>query len=195
MERDAYKVLLQRQFERLKLKAWPVVRSTPDKAVDDARVFLESESEVYDVVLFDLPGTINTSGVLYTISSMDCLFVPMRADRLVMQSTINFALTIKDKFVGSPATDLRGVYLVFNMLDRRERNELYATYEKLLGRLELPLLGSRIQSRSKFSRELADTNGAIYRSTLLRSDSAFLRDSGLDAMMREVCTLLDLGHE
>lgn len=194
-ECDAYKLLLQRQFERLKLRAWPLVRSTPEKAIEDARVFLDSERDAYDVVLFDLPGTINTPGVLYTISAMDYLFVPMRADRLVMQSTLNFALTLGDKFVGSPATDLKGLFLFFNMVDRRERTALYENYETLFARLGLRLLASRIQSRSKFSRELADADGVVYRSTLLRSDNAFLRESGFEALMLEMCTILKLNYE
>ena len=192
MEHDAYKLLLQRQYERLQRKAWPVVRSTQDKALDDVRIFLEGETEAYDVVLFDLPGTINTSGVLYVISAMDFLFVPTRVDRLVMQSTINFALTINEKFVGNPATDLRGLYLFFNMEDRRERTMLYETYEKLLSRLHLPMLSTRIQSRSKFGRELADANGIVYRSTLLKSDTTFLRESGFEALMRQICKILEL---
>ena len=73
MESDTYKLLLQRQFERLQKKAYPVLRSTPDYAKTDVRVFLDSEPEAYDVVLYDLPGTMNTNGVLYTISQLNYL--------------------------------------------------------------------------------------------------------------------------
>ena len=34
-----------------------VIRSTPENAENDVQVFLTSESEPYDVVLYDLPGT------------------------------------------------------------------------------------------------------------------------------------------
>lgn len=91
MKNDAYKLMLQRQFERLQKKAYPVIRSTPENAENDVQVFLTSESEPYDVVLYDLPGTMGTKGVIYTISLLNYLFIPMRADRLVMQSTLNFA--------------------------------------------------------------------------------------------------------
>lgn len=37
----------------------------------------------YDVVLFDLPGTMGSDGVIATISALDYLFVPIKADRLV----------------------------------------------------------------------------------------------------------------
>ena len=94
MKNDAYKLMLQRQFERLQKKAYPVIRSTPENAENDVQVFLASESEPYDVVLYDLPGTMGTKGVIYTISLLNYLFIPMRADRLVMQSTSRRRFTI-----------------------------------------------------------------------------------------------------
>lgn len=192
MESDTYKLLLQRQFERLQKKAYPVLRSTPDYAETDVRVFLDSEPEAYDVVLYDLPGTMNTNGVLYTISQLNYLFIPMRADRLVMQSTLNFAQTMYDKFVGNPASNIRDAYLFWNMEDRRERTNNYVLYEKMLEILNMKVYTSRIQMRSKFSRELADTDGTVFRSTLFRSDGVFVRESGIASLMDEICTTLGL---
>ena len=189
---DAYKLLRQRQFERFQKKAYPVLRSTPENAETDVRTFLDSESETYDVVLYDLPGTMNTKGVLYTISQLNYLFIPMRADRLVMQSTLNFAQTMYDKFVDNPASNIRDAYLFWNMEDRREKTSVYTLYEKMLGTLDMKVYTSRIQMRSKFSRELADTDGTVYRSTLFRSDGAFIRDSGIGGLMDEICTTLGL---
>ena len=170
MKNDAYKLMLQRQFERLQKKAYPVIRSTPENAENDVQVFLTSESEPYDVVLYDLPGTMGTKGVIYTISLLNYLFIPMRADRLVMQSALNFAQTVYDKFVGNPATNIQEVFLFWNMEDRREKTNIYDLYERMLGTLDMKVYTSRIQMRSKFSRELADTDGTVYRSTLFRSD-------------------------
>ena len=187
---DAYKAMLQRQFERLKVKSYPILRTTPDKAIDEVRHFLDSTNDNYDVVLFDLPGTINTNGVLFTMSSMDYLFVPMRADRLVMQSTINFARIIHDRFVGNPATNIKDLFLFWNMEDRREKTNLYDLYENLLAKMGLKIFSSRVQMRSKFSRELADADGIVYRSTLFRSEPLFIRESGFADLMDEVCTIL-----
>ncbi|WP_244076639.1 ParA family protein [Alistipes finegoldii] len=104
MKNDAYKLMLQRQFERLQKKAYPVIRSTPENADNDVQVFLASEPEPYDVVLYDLPGTMGTKGVIYTISLLNYLFIPMRADRLVMQSTLNFAQTVYNVLRAIPVT-------------------------------------------------------------------------------------------
>ena len=192
MKNDAYKLMLQRQFERLQKKAYPVIRSTPENAENDVQVFLASESEPYDVVLYDLPGTMGTKGVIYTISLLNYLFIPMRADRLVMQSTLNFAQTVYDKFVENPATNIQEVFLFWNMEDRRERTNIYTLYERILATLDMKVYISRIQMRSKFSRELADADGTVYRSTLFRSDGTFLRESGMAALMDEICTTIGI---
>ena len=190
VQNDAYKLLLQRQFERLQKKAYPVLRSTPENAENDVQIFLDSEPEPYDVILYDLPGTMYTKGVIYTISRLNYLFIPMRADRLVMQSTLNFAQTMYDKFIGNPATNIREAYLFWNMEDRREKTSIYTLYEKMLGTLDMKVYTSRIQMRSKFSRELADTDGTVYRSTLFRSDGVFIRESGIGSLMDEICMTL-----
>ena len=169
-----------------------MIRSTPENADNDVQVFLASEPEPYDVVLYDLPGTMGTKGVIYTISLLNYLFIPMRADRLVMQSTLNFAQTVYDKFVGNPATNIQEVFLFWNMEDRREKTNIYTLYERMLGTLDMKVYTSRIQMRSKFSRELADTGGTVYRSTLFRSDGTFLRESGMAALMDEICTTIGI---
>ena len=50
-------------------------------------MFEEKADVHYDVVLFDLPGTMGSDGVIATISALDYLFVPIKADRLVLEST------------------------------------------------------------------------------------------------------------
>ena len=118
--------------------------------------------------------------------------IPMRADRLVMQSTLNFAQTVYDKFVENPATNIQEVFLFWNMEDRRERTNIYTLYERILATLDMKVYISRIQMRSKFSRELADADGTVYRSTLFRSDGTFLRESGMAALMDEICTTIGI---
>ena len=116
----------------------------------------------------------------------------MRADRLVMQSTLTFAQTVYDKFVENPATNIQEVFLFWNMEDRRERTNIYTLYERILATLDMKVYISRIQMRSKFSRELADADGTVYRSTLFRSDGIFLRESGMAALMDGICTTIGI---
>ena len=40
-----------------------------------------------------------SDGVIAAISALDYLFVPIKADRLVLESTLNFATTINDRLI------------------------------------------------------------------------------------------------
>ena len=62
---------LYRQHERIQKPAYPVIKSDPGKAVEDLRRYTVEKGEVLDVVLFDLPGTLRSEGVIYTVAAMD----------------------------------------------------------------------------------------------------------------------------
>ena len=53
-------------------------------------------------MLFDLPGTMGSDGVIAAISALDYLFVPIKADRLLLESKLTFANTNNDRMVGLP---------------------------------------------------------------------------------------------
>ena len=189
---DRFKMLMMRQFAKTQKKAYPVLRSNAEKALTDAETFLRDASETYDAVFFDLPGTINTKGVLTLIASLDYLFVPMKADRLVMQSTLNFAKTVHENFVKNEDIRTSEIYLLWNLADRRDREILYDQYESLFRKMDLKCLSTRIPMRSKFQREFTDTDGAVSRSTLFVPQPRFLRESRFGDLMSEICSLIEL---
>ena len=88
MENDTLKVNLYRQHEQIQKRSYPVIKSDPEKAVEDLHRYMEKEGADFDVVLFDLPGTLRSEGVIYTISAIDYIFVPLKADNIVMQSSL-----------------------------------------------------------------------------------------------------------
>ena len=94
----------------------------------------------YDIVLFDLPGTMGSDGVIAIISALDYLFVPIKADRLVLESTLNFATTINDRLIKTGISSLKRLWLFWNMVDRRERTALYDIYQQGFSLLGLDCL-------------------------------------------------------
>lgn len=119
-----YQNLLVEQAGRLKKKAYPVIGSTPANCMADWRAFEEKADIPYDIVLFDLPGTMGSDGVIAAISALDYLFVPIKADRLVLESTLNFATTINDRLIKTGISSLKRLCLFWNMVDRREPHDL-----------------------------------------------------------------------
>lgn len=59
------------------------------------------------------------------------------------------------------------------MVDRRERTPLYESYGQAFAAFRLPVLQTQVPYRSRFSKEILDTSGAVGRSTLFPADRAF----------------------
>ena len=121
----------------------------------------------YDVVLFDLPGTMGSDGVIATISALDYLFVPIKADRLVLESTLNFATTVNDRLIRTGISNLKALCMFWNMVDRRERTVLYDIYQQGFSLLGLDCLQTRVPVRSNFT--------CLHRMRALRRSAALMR--------------------
>ena len=69
MKNDDLKVNLYRQYERIRKPAYPVIKSDPEKGVEDLRRYMDEKGETFDIVLFDLPGTLRSEGVVHTVAA------------------------------------------------------------------------------------------------------------------------------
>ena len=136
MEDEHYKLMAYRQLQRIRKKAYPIAESTAEDAVAKADELLEKMPET-DIVFFDLPGTVNSTGVLNTLANMDYVFSPIAADRVVMESTLRFASRLNDTLIATGKTNIKGLYLLWNMVDGREKSELYKVYEQVIGKYSI----------------------------------------------------------
>src|SRR5690606_5356384 len=89
MQNEVIKKLAHRQFSSINKKAYPVLQSRADNALNDVEAYLQSSTVPVDMFFFDLPGTVNTSGLLNTLAGMHHIFSPITADRVVMESTLS----------------------------------------------------------------------------------------------------------
>lgn len=187
--------VLRTQFLRQGRPAYPVMAATSADCMDTFAQLVGDEGSRLDIILFDFPGTVNSEGVLSALMQMDYLLIPMRADRVVLESTLNFATTIHDQLITTGIASIRGMYLFWNMVDRRERNRLYELYEDGITRLGLQCLKTRLPVRANFTKDPSAQDGPVYRSTLLPPDVSFARESGFEALMDELSILMELnGH-
>ena len=62
---ENYKRMAYEQFTRLEKKAYPVLCSSPEKAIATADEYIAGH--VPDIVFFDLPGTVNSEGVINSL--------------------------------------------------------------------------------------------------------------------------------
>lgn len=170
--------------------AYPVHKCRVKQAPDLAGELSENGS--YDLIFFDLPGTVNSTGILRTIAQMDYIFAPVSADQAVLESTLAFLDVLKRMMLGRESSRLKGIHLFWNQVDRRERNELYGRYEKVIAEMGLPMLSTKIPDTKRFRKEVDEENRAVFRSTLFAPDRRMMAGSHIPELSAEIISTLKL---
>ena len=189
---EYYKRMAYQQFKALNKKAYPILCSKPEKAVDTADEFLETTGEKTDVIFFDLPGTVGNAGVLKSIANMDYIFTPIIADRIVLESCLSFADAVHKNLVGKDGIRLKALSLFWNKVDGREKTDLYQLFEKAIGELGLPLMKTFIPDTKRYNKELSGEKKAVFRSTLFPADKRLVKGSNLEELMNEILETIKL---
>lgn len=187
---DAYlKQLAISQYRVTNKKAYPILKATPETAIQVAKNYL-SKNNNFHIVLFDLPGTVQSDGVLFTLSSLDVVFIPLIADRIVLESSLAFATTLDKTFRQNENVRLKDIYLFWNQVDGREKSDLYSIYEGVVKELNLVFLKNYVVDTKRFRKEIISERKQIFRSTLFSSSRRYLRDSNLEKLILEITKIV-----
>lgn len=186
---EHYKMLAFEQFSRLKKKAYPVLCSRSENAPEMAEGLTKSGNPP-DFIFFDLPGTINSESIVNTLATMDYIFTPIAADRVVMESSVKFASVVNEHLISTGKSNIKGLYLVWNMVDGREKTDLYGVYEKVCSELALPVLKTYLPDSKRFRKETGAERKAVFRSTLFPADKTLIRGSNLDSLVDEILGII-----
>jgi cellulose biosynthesis protein BcsQ len=130
-----------------------------------------------DFIFFDLPGTMNSAGVVKTLACMDYIFVPVSADRVVLESTLQFATTVHDNLITTGKSNIKNLYPIWNMVDGRERSILYHACDHAIEELGLQTVKTVIPDSKRFRHELSETHRPVFRSTRFPVDKNLLKGS------------------
>lgn len=185
IENEIFKQLAHKQFTGLKKKAYPVLQVKADSALEAANTLIKTSDTRFDVIFFDLPGTVNSAGIIKALAGMDYLFIPITADRIVLESALVFTQLITDVLMQQPNINIKQVHLFWNQVDGRERNPLYAVYGNFIKSLNINLMSSVIASSVRFRKESETDSKAVFRSTLLPADERLMQGCGLDTFLNE----------
>ena len=185
---DYYKRLAHNLFTTLKKKAYPVEGSRASEAVQVAEM-LEQENDL-DFIFFDLPGTLNSEGVVKTLAAMDYIFVPVSADRVVLESTLQFATLVNDNLITTGKSNIKGLSLVWNMVDGREKTDLYHAYDSAIAELGLQVMRTVIPDSKRFRREMGGVHRPVFRSTIFPVDKSLIKGSNIEEMVNEICEIV-----
>ena len=186
---EYYKGMAYEQFTRMEgKKAYPVIESNTKEAVADAEHLIPQGD--YDFIFFDLPGTLNNADLIPTLAKMDYIVAPIAADRLVLESTLDYIITVRDDIMGSGKADIKGIYLLWNLVDGREKSELYEIYEAVIRDLGFTTLKTFIPDSKRFRKEQSISHKALFRSTLFPMDKTLVKGSNIDMLTDELLELL-----
>ena len=191
-ERDSRAVLENEYLKRMAYEqmrepgraAYPVQKCRVERAPDMAAELAGSGN--YDLLFFDLPGTVNSEGVISSLAGVDYIFTPISADKVVLESSLSFAAAIHKLLVRNEACRLAGLYLFWNMVDGREKTDLYTAYDKTIKELELPLMKTFIPDTKRYKKELAADKKTVFRSTLFPASRPLVRGSNLEELITEM---------
>jgi cellulose biosynthesis protein BcsQ len=191
--KDAYfKRTAYKMYKSLGIKAYPVKGSTPENAIQDAQALIDNSPKEFDVIFFDLPGTLNSGGVIKTLAAMNYIFTPVSADRFVLESTLQYATLLNEKLISVGKGHIRGLHLFWNMVDGREKTPLYEACESAIGELGLQIMKTSLPNSIRFRKEMSEDKNTIFRSTLFPADKSLLKGSNVDELANEICQILNL---
>lgn len=185
IKNDTYfKTLAYNQFSRLNKNAYPVICCKPESAFET--IDRVKKGGDYDVILIDIPGTVNSSGVLNALSAVDYIFTPITADRIVLESCLSFANVITKTMINQK------LYLFWNMVDAREKTDLFNIYNKVIGDLGLNLIYTIIPDIKRIKREISTERKTVFRSTIFPPSRSLLKGSGIEELTAEICKITGL---
>ncbi len=180
------------QYKQISKSAYAILCSPPSQAVNIALNYLRQVEERVDIVLFDLPGTVNSRGVMECVAQLDYLFTPITSDKIVLESSLAFALAVRDFLITSEQSQLKGLYLYWNMVDGRERTPLYDIYGEIIADLGLSLLQTQIPDQKRYKKEMTRGKKEVFRSTLFPCSPSLLRGSRFDELIEEIIQTIEL---
>jgi cellulose biosynthesis protein BcsQ len=189
---DFYKEMLVNQFSAIDKKAYPVVTTQPENAIAVAKSLVKDSETPFDVVFFDLSGTVFSTGILQSMMNLDYIFCPITTDRLVMQSSLTFATTLQEFIQRTPKAPLQGIFLFWNQLVKSEYRELYVAYNKVISSLKVNRLQTEIPFTIKYKKEMSPSNRQVFRSTLFPANKALIKGTNLDALVEEICQIIKI---
>ena len=179
---ESLQQLLCRQYERTGKKAYPVLTSGPGKVLETA----DRLSGNSDILFFDLPGTVNTPGILEAIINMDYVFTPVVQDRMVMQSSLSFVATLRDFIRQYPEAPLKEILLFWNKIDGRVSREVYRHYNEIFEKIGLKTLSTVMPDMERYNKETSSGGQTFFRSTYFPPSEKLLKGSNMDVLAGEI---------
>jgi cellulose biosynthesis protein BcsQ len=144
-----------------------------------------------DYVFFDIPGSVDYSGVLSTLSMMDyvfCPFMPVRADA---DSSLKFCKTIQSGIINEKHGNLKAIYGFWTAVNKQAKTPVIDIYNEVAAISEINMLKTQIPQQERFKKELSDNPNEIFKSTILPPRPAVRWNTGMDELIDEMILVMN----
>ncbi|WDF45979.1 division plane positioning ATPase MipZ [Chryseobacterium sp. KACC 21268] len=195
MENEVLKKIAHKQFTSINKKVYPIFQSKTDTVFEELEAYFDNSEVIPDVVFLDLPGTVNTAGILSTIASVHYIFSPITADRVVLESTLSFTDVLTNILMKKKHTEIKSIQLFWNQVDGREKTPLYENYSKVIKNLGLQVMETSITDSKRFRKEGETVSKTVFRSTLMPADPKLMTLCRLDQFMEEFLRIVKLSKD
>lgn len=89
-------------------------------------------------------------------------------------------------------TQVKEMFMLWNLVDAREKTDLYDLYEQIFEDYGLKTMRTKIPDTKKYRREGSKTlNRAVFRSTLVPPDKLLLKGTRLPELADELLGILN----
>ena len=183
---------LVNQYNVIKKKAYPILTSQPAEAITSIENYIKQCGKNIDIVFFDMPGNVESQGIITSLLNFDYIFCPVTADRMVMQSSLAFIATLLKIKTMQQNIKLKDIYLFWNSISSKENKELLNVYLKIIKELDLKSLETRIPNTVKYKKEVSPQNKKFFRSTLFPPDDSMADESKIYKLSNEIYKIIEL---
>lgn len=191
-ENESFRKMAHKQFMTINKKAYTIEKCKAETALSEANDLIQSSTVPFDVIFFDLPGTVNSTGILQTLMGMNYIFSPITADRVVVESTLSFTQALTDIIMKIGESNIKGIRLFWNQVDRREKSHLYDLYGKFITDMGFSLMKTYITDSKRFRKEGEAMEKTAFRSSLLPPDQRLMTACHLDLFIQEFLRTIEL---
>lgn len=192
MQNEILKKMAHKQFTTINKKAYPIFQSKTDLVLGEMEAYINNSETMPDIIFLDLPGTVNTAGILKTLTNVHYIFSPITADRVVLESTLSFTDVLTNVLMKKTQTRIQSIHLFWNQVDGRERTLLYKNYSTVIKDLGLDLMETTITDSKRFRKEGEAAAKTVFRSTLLPADPKLMNRCRLDLFVEEFLRIVKL---
>lgn len=122
-----------------------------------------------------------------TVAATDYVFAPVGADRITLESTLQFATPINDNPIATGKSNVKELLSVWNTVDGREKTDPYHAYDGAVAELGLRVMRTVIPDGKRFRREMSGERRPVFRSTIFPADKRLVKGGNVDESAKEIC--------